>query len=631
MKALSTDRTTLVFRPGRGPAWRLAYWGPRLAAPEADLAALPPCRRPVPGGPDEVIEPTTWCLPADGWLGPPGLEAHPADGAASRISLVQCRVDAGDDPHALDLKYAGETLAGWQRFRLDPGTDVLTVQSGLANTGETPVWVDWCAAACLPIPCELTELMGFTGKWAGEFQIEPVAAFTGAYVRENRAGRTSHQSFPGLIAKAPWTRETDGPALAIHLGWSGNHRLRVDRTAEGDAVVQAGELLLPGEVRLGPGERYESPVLYAVRSGEGLNGLSRRLHAHVRERLEPGPRRRAARPRLVHYNTWEVVYFDLDEARLREIATKAAGLGVERFVLDDGWFGGRRSDKAGLGDWTVSPDVFPNGLGPLIDHVKALGMDFGLWVEPEMANLDSDLLRDHPDWTLGPAGPDAVPFRNQFALDLTRDEVWRHLFERLDAVLGEYDIAYLKWDMNRDLHDPIGGSGRPVAGVQPRAVYGLIDALRARHPTVEIESCASGGGRADYGILQRTDRIWTSDNNDALDRQAIQRGASYFFPLEVLGSHVGPRRCHITGRALSMEMRAVSAMFGHMGVEADLSKETPGDLETLARAIALYKTHRALLHSGDLVRLETPPHLSALAVVAADQSEALISCACVAS
>jgi alpha-galactosidase len=383
-----------------------------------------------------------------------------------------------------------------------------------------------------------------------------------------------------------------------------------------------GELFFPGEMTLDPGETYRTPHVHAGFSSEGFSALSQKFHHQVRTTVMDNRIRR--KPRPVHYNTWEAVYFDHDPGRLSALVEAAAEVGVERFILDDGWFGSRRNDRSGLGDWFVSEDVYPEGLAPLIAHVKRHDMEFGLWFEPEMVNPDSALYRAHPDWVLRAPGVEQVPSRHQYVLDLTRVEVSDYVFERLDALLQEYEIDYIKWDMNRDIHHP-GSVGRPAAHRQTLAVYALIDRLRQAHPALEIESCASGGGRADYGVLQRTDRIWTSDSNDALDRQAIQRGASHFFPLEVMGAHVGPATCHITGRKLRMALRIATALFGHMGLELDLLAASERDLTLLRAGIRLHKQNRTLLHSGHLHRLETPVHVSAMGVVATDRSEALWS------
>ena len=276
-----------------------------------------------------------------------------------------------------------------------------------------------------------------------------------------------------------------------------------------------------------------------------------------------------------------------------------------------------------IGLWITR--VFEDGLGPLIDHVKAKNMEFGLWVEPEMVNPDSDLYRAHSDWVLNADPAPLILSRNQLVLDLTRTEVQTYLFERLDALLTEYSISYLKWDMNRAVYQPNNQGGRAVGHYQTNALYTLLGRLRAAHPAVEIESCSSGGGRADFGILGFTDRIWTSDSNDALDRLRIQKGFSMFFPAEVMGAHIGPGVCHITGRILSMETRAGVAMFGYMGIEANLLEMEDDQTETLKAGVALHKKHRQLIHSGNLVRLNTQSNENGFGIIAQDGGEALFS------
>ena len=327
----------------------------------------------------------------------------------------------------------------------------------------------------------------------------------------------------------------------------------------------------------------------------------------------------------MHFNTWEAMYFDLSLERLQALADSAAELGVERFVLDDGWFKNRKSDRAGLGDWTVEETVFPDGLGPLIETVQARGMEFGLWIEPEMVNPDSDLYRAHPDWILSTPPAPLILSRNQLVLDLTRAEVQDYLFNCIDGLLSQYPIAYLKWDMNRTINQPGNTEGRAVTHYQTMSLYQLLGRVRAAHPLVEIESCSSGGGRADFGILAYTDRIWPSDSNDALDRLAIQKGFSMFFPAEFMGAHVGPKDCHITGRSISMATRAGVALFGDMGIEANLLDMDKDEKAELTAAVALHKQHRQLIHSGELVRLDTQDFENSFGIVAEDREEALFS------
>ena len=305
------------------------------------------------------------------------------------------------------------------------------------------------------------------------------------------------------------------------------------------------------------------------------------------------------------------MYFDHETEKLKALADAAADLGIERFVLDDGWFGSRRDDTKGLGDWWVSENVYPDGLTPLISHVIGLGMEFGIWVEPEMVNPDSDVFRAHPDWALVSAGYEPVLGRQQLVLDLGNPAAFAFIEEHLDGLLRDHDIAYVKWDMNRD---HIQGSGRDGAAgthAQTLALYRLLDELRAKHPTVEFESCASGGARIDHEILRRTERVWTSDCNDALERQTIQRGASMLIPPEVMGAHIGPTRSHTTGRTHSLSFRAATAMFGHLGVEWNVDRSrrrgphgaSRGDRDAQgAPRVAPHRRHGALRHRSGVQR-----------------------------
>jgi alpha-galactosidase len=616
---------TLMIACEVGEPPRFIYWGQRLsdAVGSADIFTLS-TRQGAHGNENVNIVPSLALEPGIGLMGPSGLSVH-RSGKDWGSRFVVDQVDASDSVATIRTRDPRTHIALEYGIEVDPKTGLLQIAASLINEGDTPLSLDAMATACLPIPQAMTDIIGFSGRWSDEFRRERLSRFSGTYLRENKRGRTSHDSFPAIILCARDTREQGGEAYALHLAWSGNHSFRIDSISDGRVFASLGSLLFPGEVTLAAGERFASPSIIAGYSGNGLSALSRQFHTHVRETmLLPAVRER---PRPVHYNSWEAVYFDHDIDRLKAMADKAAAIGIERFVVDDGWFGSRRNDRSGLGDWTVSDAVYPEGLKPLIDHITGLGMEMGIWFEPEMVNPDSDLFRAHPDWVLQIEGVDQIPFRHQYVLDIARPEVSEYLFGRIDAILTEYEIGYIKWDMNRDLNHPGGMDGRPRAHAQVQALYDLIDRVRAAHPHVEIESCASGGGRADMGILAHTDRIWTSDSNDALDRQAIQRGASYFLPLCVMGSHVGPQRCHITGRTLSMAMRAATALMGHMGAELNLLTEPAADLEELKAAITLYKTHRELLHSGDFYRIDTPAYLNIFGVVASDKRQALFSLA----
>ncbi len=600
-----------------GQRARILYAGPNVLNASAAQFLKLSAREHAPGGPEQPIAASMLNTIGTGHPSPPGLIAH-RDGHDWALDPRVAQLS--QDKHSLTLttRDAQCAVEMAHTIRLHPASGVAQCSTQITNQGDAPLTLYWCAALCLPIDPRLTQITSFAGKWAGEFQTQSHDLVRGSFLQENRSGRTGHANYPGLYLGTAETGENHGHACAVHLGWSGNFRLRVDQLADGNIILQAGELLLPGEIQLQPGATYTAPPLHLCWSNAGYGGVTRRLHRFVRDQLlRPGP----AKP--VHYNSWEAVYFDHSPEKLMALADHAAAVGAERFVLDDGWFGARRSDKAGLGDWFVSSEVYPGGLKPLADHIRSLGMQFGLWFEPEMVNPDSDLYRAHPDWVLCVPGVESIASRHQLPLDLTRADVCDHLFERITALVAELGIDYIKWDKNRDIQHPGGEDGRAVMHIQVTALYALIDRIRSACPDLVIESCSSGGARADYGILHRTDRVWTSDNNDARARHAIMRGAAHFLPLSVLGNHVGPQRCHITGRQFDMAFRAGTAVFGHMAMEMDLTQESEIDRAILSDAIALHKRHRALIHTGDYHRLETPVHIVAAGIVAADRQEAL--------
>lgn len=620
---LTGNKTQLVFALNRG-APQLIYWADKLGEQTTpDMLALLRVRHEVPASPMNEAKRSLTPTTGEGFSGSPGLQLF-GDTDQWSVAPLLVAVEQPDDNTLVFVsedKRRGVRIG--HRVSIDKNSDVVAFSSEITNQAEADIQLQWCAASTLPVPAHANHILGFEGHWAGEFHEQHSRQFFGTYLRENRRGRTSHDSFPGLIMHTDSCDQQQGEAYGFHLGWSGNHRVMAEKMADGRAFVQLGELLLPGEVCLQGQQSYVTPTLYAAYSDEGLSGLSRQFHRYVRRHLITESV--TNKPRPVHYNTWEGIYFDHDEATLMDLAERAAELGAERFVLDDGWFIGRNNDKAGLGDWFVDKAIYPNGLTPLIDKVNSLGMEFGLWFEPEMVNPDSDLFRQHPDWILSTPPNQDVGFRNQLVLDLTRDDVWHYLYERLDSLLSEYRIAYIKWDMNRDINQPGDAQFKPATHRQTRALYRLLAALRDAHPQVEIESCSSGGARADYGVLAHTDRVWTSDSNDALERLKIQKGFSYFFPAELMGTHVGPRDCHITHRHLSMSMRASVVLFGHMGMEMDLRELNDQEKVELKAMVALYKQHRELVHSGDLYRLQLPDYAHGFGIVAADKSEALFS------
>nr|WP_100657861.1 alpha-galactosidase [Alteromonas flava] len=615
---------TIIFDCRRGVPV-ITYFGDRLHSSVQDqMLAVLTQRQEAKCAPVEESPISLTPTLGDGFTGHPALTLNDggiAWSAAFRLTQVKqtkhtdVQFTAEDETRQLTLEH---------HLTLDPHSHVLSGYSRITNQHTRVINLQELAAPTIALADHITQILAFEGRWSSEFQTRSIDLFLGAYSRENRRGKTSHDNFPGVILHAPKTNEEHGQCYGFHLGWSGNHRTRVELLPDQRTYVQMGELLDPTEVMLAQGESYTSPTLYVSYSGQGFNQLSQQFHEHVRGRLLDA--RLIEQPRPVHYNTWEGIYFNHSLEALVEMADLAAKAGAERFVLDDGWFKGRRHDKAGLGDWVVDTKVYPHGLQPLIDHVTQAGMAMGIWFEPEMINPDSDLYRAHPDWVLNTAGNPQINFRHQLLLDLTRQEVCDYLFEQIDAVLSEYPlITYIKWDMNRDNTHAGSFCGRPAVHQQTLAVYQLIDRVKKAHPHVEIESCSSGGARIDFGILKHTDRFWTSDSNDALDRLHIQRGASFFIPPIVMGSHVGPRDCHITGRHIPIETRIAVAFFGHMGMEMDPRELTEKEMHALQQGFALHKAHRHLIHQGDYYRLESNGDSVDFGIVAKDKSEALFA------
>ncbi|WP_219511440.1 alpha-galactosidase [Nonomuraea ceibae] len=574
---------------------RVLHWGVEL--PEAD--AVPRAENAFPLLP----------LEADGWLGRPGL----AGDRAGQFPHLRLRRTEQTTIGAADAE-AGVAVA-CELIMDEHG--VLRMRHQVRNDGDSPYTVA-ALRAVLPVPDEATELLDLTGRWGNERAPQRHSFGYGTHGREGRQGRPGHDAATLLVAGTPGFGFRHGQVWAVHVGWSGGCEYYAERHPDFPGVLAGGELLASGEVRLAPGETYTSPWVYFIHSAEGLDGISARLHGHLRAR--PG---HPTSSRLVHLNTWEAVYFDHDLHRLKKLADTAAGIGVERFVLDDGWFTGRRNDKAGLGDWQVDAEAWPDGLHPLVDHVRSLGMEFGLWVEPEMVNLDSELARAHPDWVLAAPGRLQRPVRNQHVLDLIHPGAYAYVRDSLDALLKEYDIAYLKWDHNRPLVEAVH-EGTAAVRRQTLATYALIDELRARHPGVEIESCASGGGRVDLGILERTDRVWASDTNDPVDRQHIQRWTGLLLPPELVGTHVGPATTHVTGRTTRLSFRCATALFGHAGIEWDITACEEDELAELAAWTAAYRRLRGLLHSGTTVRVDHPdPSVLVHGVVSANRDRAV--------
>ena len=586
---LDDARQSMVLASANSRCPQVVYWGPPLPSGE-DLAELcAALQSDVTGGMLDASPDLSLCPEAArSFPGKPGLMIRDADGMTLLPKLRLCTVETA--PHKLMFTCKDEDigLTYEAKITLDPETHVIALQSRVHS--DHPLHLHWLAAPVLPAPQHSETMIDVSGRWCGEFQLNRTTWSPGIRYRENRTGRTGHEHFPGLIVPCQGATNTGGEAYAFHYGWSGGHRMIAEELPDGRRQIQFGNA---GEIETLPAQEFQTAVLYAVYSSDGLNGCAVSFQRHLRDRIVPWTE--ASRPRPVHYNCWEAVYFDHDMPELKEIATLAASLGAERFVLDDGWFGRRDDDTSSLSDWEVDPRKYPDGLGPLIDHVHREGMGFGIWFEPEMINPDSDTYRAHPDWAFG--AKDQVLGRQQKALDMAKPDVRDYLHERISALLGAYPIDYIKWDHNRVLPLP--------DAAQTRGSYALIDRLRSDFPQVEIESCASGGGRIDFGILSRTQRVWLSDSNDALERLRIQHDAALFLPAAVTGSHVGPRRCHTSGRVMDIEFRAWVSAQRHMGFEMDPRELTEDEAAMLRDVTTWWKDNRDWLFDADILRLDT--------------------------
>ncbi|RJL05014.1 alpha-galactosidase [Paracoccus aestuarii] len=596
---IDSPAQTLVFGSDGGMS-ACHYWGEPLPA-DTDLDALVAAGAGgVTGGMLDALPPLSLLPEARrSFPGQPGLVAFQDD----RPLLPEWRLAGADqDDGGLVLRHVAPGL------RLDHhiatrAHGLITIEAVLR--ADRPLVLHHLAVA-LPAPLHMTRLTELAGRWTREFQPVTATLDHGTRLRDARTGRSGHEHPPLFWLTTPGTSHTTGEVAALHLAWSGGHRMLVETLPEGRRQIQLGPA---SGSEPEPGTEFRTAPLWLIRGEAGLNSAAIPLQRRIRDALPP-----SRQPRPVHYNGWEAVYFRHDQTELARIADRAATLGAERFVLDDGWFGRRDDDTTSLGDWTVDPRKHPKGLGPLIARLRAMGLRFGLWLEPEMVNEDSDLFRAHPDWMLGPR--DQIRGRNQLHLDLSRPEVRDHLFDHIDRILTDHDIDYVKWDHNRLT---------PMADArQTRGLYALLDRLRAAHPGVEWESCASGGGRIDGAILTRCGRVWLSDSNDAIERLRIQHEAAMLLPACVTGSHVGPRDCHTSGRVLPMALRAWTAAQRHMGFEMDPRELTDDEARILARVTAWWRENRHWMMAGDIWRLDRPAGSLAEMQLAADGARMVV-------
>ena len=609
------------------------YWGGRIGAGDS----IPPAKSmpewasfdgPYNNTPQEYAG---W---GAGLYMEPALKVTFADG--NRDLVLHYASSSQPDPHALEviLKDISRAITVTLHYKIDPETGILARSATVENGEKQPIVIEQEAAAAFSLPPAHYTLSYLSGRWAGEWTLNQETIHQGQRVLESRRGSTGHQNNPWFAIGRGDADEEHGEVWFGALAWSGSWRITVEQDTLDTVRVTGGFNPFDFGYPLKPGEKLESPVFYAGHSHHGMGGASRLLnHFTVANILPNAPH---PKPRPVIYNSWEATEMNVSEAGQEAMAEKAATLGIDRFVMDDGWFGKRKTDHAGLGDWYVDPDKFPNGLRPLIEKVHSLGMDFGLWVEPEMVNPDSDLYRKHPDWILNFPGRPRTELRTQTVLNLARPDVRAYVFGFLDKLLSENQIAFLKWDYNRNWSEPgwdqVAPNEQKKVYVEfVRNVYSILAELRAKHPGVEIESCSGGGGRVDLGILHYTDEVWPSDNTDPFDRLTQQWGFTHAYPNQVMLAWVTDSPHWMNNRATSLAYRLLSSMEGSLGIGANLNKWTADDFATAKRLIAAYHQVQTTVVQGDLYRLIAPTNnvsgpsqFAATEMVAADKHQAVL-------
>jgi len=624
------------------------YWGGRLAATDRFPQAVP-MREAASFDTSYTTTPQEYAGWGDGLYVEPALKVTFADGNRDLVLHYESHkaTEHGFDVGLKDIK---ASIYVTLHYAIDPESGILARSATIENRESQPLTIEQAAAAAWALPpahspgSPATGLGGWggytlnylTGRWAGEWTLTQEPVQPGERVIESRRGTTGHQANPWFAIQAGDPSEDHGEVWFGALAWSGSWRITVEQDQLDSIRVTGGFNPFDFGYVLHPGEKLETPVFYGGYTAHGLGGASRILHhfeiAHVLpHRIGEGDNA-APKPRPVIYNSWEATEMNVTEAGQESLAEKAAALGVDRFVMDDGWFGQRKTDHAGLGDWYVNTEKFPHGLKPLIDKVHSLGMDFGLWVEPEMVNPDSDLYRKHPDWVLNFPGRPRTEQRNQLVLNLARPDVRAYIYGFLDKLLTENDIAFLKWDYNRNWSEP-GWDQLPPAEQKKvyvefiRNLYSILAELEAKHPNVELESCSGGGGRVDLGILQYADEVWPSDNTDPFDRLTQQDGFTYAYTPQVMMAWVTDSPHWLNKRTTSLEYRMLSSMQGSLGIGANIAKWSDEEAATAKRLIAAYHQVQPTIVQGNLYRLISPRNgseFSATQTVNRDKSQSVV-------
>ena len=530
---------------------------------------------------------------------------------AHKIPGLPCLFDEDETAETLVifLEDAASSLKLELYYVVFADRDVIARSARITNGGKEAVRLEKMMSACLELPNGSWEAIHFHGRHAMERRLERLPLMHGTMEVGSRRGTSSHQHNPGVILCSPDATEEHGGCYGLSLIYSGSFSMEIEMDQMDSVRAVCGINPEFFEYRLEPGEAFDTPQLMMTYSGNGLGRMSANFHSIIRHNLCRGKYKFARRPVLI--NNWEATYFDFNEEKILSIARQASEMGIEMLVLDDGWFGSRDSDNAGLGDWFVNTDKLKGGLTDLVTGINGLGMKFGIWIEPEMVNEDSCLYREHPDWALTIPGRKPCRSRNQLVLDMSRSEVRDYVFDSIAAVLKSANVEYVKWDMNRSICDvysavlPKERQGevyhRYVIGI-----YDLMERFTSSFPNILFEGCSGGGGRFDPAILYYSPQIWCSDDTDGIERLEIQYGTSFFYPISAVGSHVSAIPNHQTGRRTPLATRGVVAMAGSFGYEMDLNLLTEDEKEAVKAQVEDYKKYYDLIHNGDYYRLASP-------------------------
>ncbi|HII4467493.1 alpha-galactosidase [Clostridium perfringens] len=555
------------------------------------------------------------------------------EGKLKLKGLPQTYVENKEDATTLEITLLDEVIKSKLKlyFTIFEDRAVITRSASFLNLSNKSINIEKAMSFNLDLPDSNYNMIQLNGAWGRERHVYDRSIKEGTQGFYSLKGASSAEFNPFLALRRSNTDEFSGEVIGFSLVYSGNFMAEIDVDTYNQTRIMMG--IHPDRFSwpLNLDEEFYTPEVVIVYSDKGLNYMSQVYHSLYRECLMRGKWKNSVRPILL--NSWEALSFSIDEEKIKELATNASKLGVELFVLDDGWFGKRNNDNAGLGDWTVNKEKFPNGLNEIIEYINKLGMDFGIWIEPEMVNKDSELYRSHPDWIIHDPNRKPSHTRNQYTLDFSKDEVVDHIYNQIEKLLSDYNISYVKWDMNRYITECYSkDKGANLQGTVYHKyilnVYKLYDKLTTRFPNILFESCSSGGARFDPGMLYYAPQTWTSDNTDAIERIKIQYGSSLVYPLISMGSHVSESPNQQVFRETALETRANVAYFGNLGYELDVNKLSDNEKEEIKKQIQFYKENREVFQFGEFYRIKNPynNNISAWMVKSNDEKTIILGC-----